>query len=227
MPVQATQRSRSPTRDSQHKSTRSPLACERCRSKKLRCVGGNPCNGCVRASATCDYGNGVKDREDQLGGVDVTVRVSQLERQVALLMEQVERMGSGVVDPLHANGSNQPHVVASEPTDCSSSIPQQLSPRSTARDAESSTRSQVRETPVHRLMQVVLPLRRLNAPFPPLMYHPAVWDNRSRSQTPEDGAENPRSPMGVTDFEAKAKLKDDPVNTGLVSDSMGQLLFDL
>jgi hypothetical protein len=226
MPVEATRRSRSPT-----KTTRSPLACERCRSKKLRCVGGNPCNGCVRASVSCDYGGGVKDREDQLGGIDMGVRVSQLEKQVALLMAKLEQIESGAAiglpGPFHTTGTNQPHTIAPEPVGWLSSNPQDSSSRSTARDAASPRQTQFRASPADRLIQVILPSRGLNAPFPPLMYHPAVWDNRSRSQTPEDSTENRRGTMGVTDFEAKAKVKDDPVNTGLISHAMGERLFNL
>ena len=220
-------RSRSPHRG--NKTTRAPLACERCRSKKLRCVGGNPCQLCERASVICDYGDGVRARAEQLGGVDMGVRVSQLEKQVAFLAAQVERLVSGAVsgspvslrpDGLERDPSNRAH-------DTLTSSHQEYSTVSPAGNAVSSQHGQVRGTPVDRLMQVILPLRGLNAPFPPLMYHPAVWDNRSRSGTPEDCTEDRRPSMGVTDFEAKAKMKDDPVSTGLVSQSAGELLFDL
>ncbi|KAH7168189.1 putative C6 finger domain protein [Fusarium sp. MPI-SDFR-AT-0072] len=62
------------------KAKRTTLACERCRLKKLRCIGGHPCSACQRAKSDCSFG----DREQ---GISLTnQRLDQLERTIAELV---------------------------------------------------------------------------------------------------------------------------------------------
>lgn len=67
------------------KASRAPQACLRCRSKKLRCMGGCPCLRCTRAKELCDFGSRPPDY-DQTAGLDPTIRIAQLERTVADLL---------------------------------------------------------------------------------------------------------------------------------------------
>ena len=39
-----------------HQERRATQACLRCRKQKLRCLGGRPCERCVKASKECDFG---------------------------------------------------------------------------------------------------------------------------------------------------------------------------
>lgn len=62
---------------------RTTLACERCRSKKLRCMGGHPCSACKRAKSECDFG----DRGESQQSISATnQRLVQLEKTVTDLV---------------------------------------------------------------------------------------------------------------------------------------------
>jgi hypothetical protein len=62
-PTTGTKRRTSDTADS--RPQRAPQACERCRRKKLRCIGGCPCTRCKRASHTCDLAHATSTRTNR------------------------------------------------------------------------------------------------------------------------------------------------------------------
>lgn len=56
-------------------------ACAICRTSKVRCDGGRPCQRCERNNTTCLYHDAVKDEN--------TVRIEKLEDQVATLRDEL------------------------------------------------------------------------------------------------------------------------------------------
>lgn len=65
------------------------------------------------------------------------------------------------------------------------------------------------------------------APFQPLTYQPALWDNKeqSRRSSPQPGG--PSRDEAWPAFEANAGPKDDPLTTNLINVSQAESLFDL
>lgn len=249
------------------KAPRAPLACERCRVKKLRCSGGYPCRSCDNANVECDFevANG---RTDRLGGVDLSVRVSQLEKAVLELRAQVQSLSEGGERPI----THRTSTSLAEPSplvDPSSTTDTRLSIRSS--EAESSRHPMQRydvdqrgvdqtqqqlgqlaaadsvspalwqpqtgqstsidlpqradETIPGRFLAATIPTQCGIAPFPPLMHHPSIWENRSRSPSLSDDL--PSMPLGTTDYVAKAGAHDDPISTGLISEAAGLAMFEL
>lgn len=98
------------------RAQRAAYACERCRVKKLRCAGGNPCIVCRRAHVECDFG----DRgETWLQSSATTHRISQLERTVTDLVSGLSQLVRPPVGPQPSNVQSpaQPSqpVLSSEP----------------------------------------------------------------------------------------------------------------
>lgn len=83
------------------RSQRATWACERCRIKKLRCIGGHPCGGCGRAEVECDFG----ERGDSNLSISITnQRLAQLEKTVTELVAN----SSPLPDPRQPDGHVQP-----------------------------------------------------------------------------------------------------------------------
>jgi hypothetical protein len=197
------------------KSVRSPLACERCRIKKLRCAGGNPCRSCLNASAECSFDLGL-DKSLGIGGVELSVRVTQLEREVADLRSLVHGLlnKTGSNDNGSQQGPTQSPLV--NPTPGVSSFAD--SAPSTYHDAES---------PAHRLVaSTVRTTQGFTAPFPPLMFYPRIFNNRSRTPTPTpDGA--PKLRVGVTTLEVKVTCGDHPLGLGIIDRDMAIDIYEV
>ena len=97
---------------------RATQACLRCRKQKLRCVGGDPCDRCVKSKNPCDFGRpaagGVTTSQSRtaMGPEVATARLEQLESSVANLLaglagsnhSQVPNFPNGA-DVLHHFGS--------------------------------------------------------------------------------------------------------------------------
>ena len=202
---------------SQHaKSVRSPLACERCRIKKLRCAGGNPCRSCQNASAECSFDLGL-DKSLGIGGVELSVRVTQLERELADLRGLVHGMlnKTGPVDSgVPRQGLFQSPLV--EPTPGVSSL------------AESVPSSyHAAESPAHRLVaSTVRTTQGFSAPFPPHMFYPSIFNNRSRTPTPTpDGV--PKLRVGVTSLETKVTCGDQPLSLQILDREMAIDVYEV
>lgn len=77
-------------RRQRQRPNRATLACERCRLKKLRCIGGHPCNACSRSESVCDFGDGVRD---SLSSLPLTnQRIAQLEKTVMDLVSGLSHL---------------------------------------------------------------------------------------------------------------------------------------
>ena len=93
---------------------RATQACLRCRKQKLRCVGGYPCDRCVKSKNTCDFGrvssaSASAPGQRDSGGADVaTARLEQLESSVANLLAGLAG-GSGGHPPAFPNGADVLH----------------------------------------------------------------------------------------------------------------------
>lgn len=89
-------------RSQRQRSQRAAWACERCRLKKLRCVGGHPCAACQRAEAECDFGDGGSsgDHTSSL----TSQRLLQLEKTVVDLVASLNRR----THPPYSDASSQP-----------------------------------------------------------------------------------------------------------------------
>lgn len=77
-------------RRQRQRSNRATLACERCRLKKLRCIGGHPCNACNRADSVCDFGDGVTDSSSSFPLTNQ--RIAQLEKTVMDLVSGLSHL---------------------------------------------------------------------------------------------------------------------------------------
>ncbi|CAG7560653.1 unnamed protein product [Fusarium equiseti] len=94
---------RNPTPDGEHghvqksRTQRTTLACERCRSKKLRCMGGHPCGACQRAKSECDFGDRGWGSQQSISVTNQ--RLAQLERTVTELVAGL----SHLTDPRSAS----------------------------------------------------------------------------------------------------------------------------
>ncbi|GMK56158.1 hypothetical protein CspeluHIS016_0212140 [Cutaneotrichosporon spelunceum] len=188
------------------KATRAPLACERCRVKKLRCSGGYPCRSCLNASAECDFEVSA-GRTDRLGGVDLSVRVTQLEKAVADLQAQVHGLSGPAVTPAAAAAATH--------------IPTWADTTSPLSGISGQSQQRADETSASRFLAITLPTNSGVAPFPALMHHPSIWENRSRSPSLD------AVPLGRTEYTAKAGSQDDPVSTGLIDEVSALSLFQL
>jgi hypothetical protein len=94
-------------------SRRAAKACLRCRKQKLKCVGGNPCDRCVKFVHTCDFQptstNVVPVSSSRKDNGDIgiaTARLEQLESNVADLLAGLARG----VHPTLPDGTNNQSV---------------------------------------------------------------------------------------------------------------------
>jgi hypothetical protein len=72
------------------RAQRTTMACERCRTKKLRCMGGHPCSGCQRAKVECDFGD--RAWESQQNSSLTNQRLAQLEKTIAGLVIDISHL---------------------------------------------------------------------------------------------------------------------------------------
>ncbi|KAJ4265748.1 hypothetical protein NW764_015580 [Fusarium oxysporum] len=79
------------------------MACERCRMKKLRCMGGHPCSGCQRAKAECDFGN--RAWESQQNSSLTNQRLAQLEKTIAGLVIDISHLARTQPAGVHIESS--------------------------------------------------------------------------------------------------------------------------
>ena len=87
---------------------RATQACLRCRKQKLRCVGGDPCDRCVKSKNPCDFGRPVpggmttSQSRTSIGPEVATARLEQLESSVANLL-------AGLAGSNHSQAPNFPN----------------------------------------------------------------------------------------------------------------------
>ncbi|WWC96564.1 hypothetical protein V866_003432 [Kwoniella sp. B9012] len=118
---------------------RAPLACTRCRRKKLKCVGGQPCVRCQRVQEVCDF---ERTRYSSiLGGIAPNTRgVNERHDRLEKLERMVENLVKGMVEGNPPNGPSQndntfPVSVSAENEASMNSLEQMMMcpPQSTAR----------------------------------------------------------------------------------------------
>jgi hypothetical protein len=59
------------------------------------------------------------------------------------------------------------------------------------------------------------------------MYNPSAWEDQSSGPTASQPGSLKRNPMGITEYEAKVKLDDDPINTGICNLQTAEAMFSL
>lgn len=91
------------------RANRTTFACERCRAKKLRCIGGHPCSACQRAKADCDFSDRGWDAQQSISITNQ--RLSQLEKTLADLVDNLSHLTHP--QPSSAGASMQLSVRAS------------------------------------------------------------------------------------------------------------------
>jgi len=103
---------------------RAAQACLRCRRQKLRCLGGNPCERCVRTSNACDFGHtggrAVQVTAGENSSEVVSVPVDEEDPAVAhdqgrderlkLLETNVANLLAGLAEEPDLNGQGYPHL---------------------------------------------------------------------------------------------------------------------
>lgn len=74
------------------RAQRATWACERCRNKKLRCMGGHPCTSCQRAEIECDFDD--RGTSSNQGPFVTNQRLLQLEKTVTNLVAGLSHLTS-------------------------------------------------------------------------------------------------------------------------------------
>ena len=130
---------------------RAAQACLRCRRQKLRCLGGNPCERCVRTSNTCDFGhtggrvgpvtgdaNSSEAVSAPVVGEDPAVAHDHgRDERLKLLETSVANLLAGLAEETDLNGQGYPHLEIfhevvkhrTEPSRSGPSIPSSASTR--------------------------------------------------------------------------------------------------
>jgi hypothetical protein len=103
---------------------RAAQACLRCRRQKLRCLGGNPCERCVKTSNVCDFGHtggtAVQDTGNAISTGAVTQPMAREEPAAAhdqgrderlkLLETSVANLLAGLAEEPDISGQGYPHL---------------------------------------------------------------------------------------------------------------------
>jgi hypothetical protein len=101
---------------------RASQACLRCRRQKLRCLGGNPCERCVRTSNECDFGNTGYRTNQITGDVNISETVPTgaedpipandqgRGERLKLLETSVANLLAGLAEEPDLNGQGYPHL---------------------------------------------------------------------------------------------------------------------
>lgn len=103
---------------------RAAQACLRCRRQKLRCLGGNPCERCVRTSNVCDFGqtggrlgqatgdaNSAEPVSAPVAGEDPAAAHDQgRDERLKLLETSVANLLAGLAEEPDLNGQGYPHL---------------------------------------------------------------------------------------------------------------------
>lgn len=220
---------------------RATWACERCRTKKLRCTGGEPCDTCRRANIECDFGDRNRDFPPP-----ASERFAQLEQTVFSLISGLShaRANSPLPPP------DNPDVSSLQPQP--QPQPQQQHelrqpPVSTALITLSSplpsAQAQPHASPLSQDDAVQVPLdhypdaseslasrwsaaQRASAPFPALMTYPSTWYTQPAKTSPR-GDSTAQPPVGLTYYHANVRLHSEPVAEGILDDARACLLFKL
>ncbi|KAJ4229766.1 hypothetical protein NW757_014032 [Fusarium falciforme] len=223
------------------RTRRTTLACERCRTKKLRCMGGHPCSTCKRAKADCDFGDRGWDSQQSISATNQ--RLSQLEKTVTELVaglghltnpqplshavprDQLFLAGS----PRHVSAPEHPPCLEAPPlSDAQTTAVPGLSPpvHSPSRASPEPVRSSsVNPRASERLESRWDALQHNSAPFPPLMNHPTAWSGEPSKTSPD--AVKANLTLGMTHYKAHVHLQSEPVSEGIVSDAAARALFAL
>lgn len=103
---------------------RATQACLKCRRQKLRCLGGNPCERCIRTSSDCDFGQTGGRAAQDSGDADSTETVAAPPRRetpvamhdqgrderLKLLEDSVANLLAGLADEPDLAGQGYPHL---------------------------------------------------------------------------------------------------------------------
>lgn len=188
------------------KAPRAAVACVRCRTKKLRCVGGAPCSSCKAAQADCAFDLGAEKLDKYLSGGDLQQRVLELETTVKAMTTRLEYLESPNRDlPTSA------HLDEAQDTVSGITVASERMDESTSA----------------RLHAATAPRPGYVPPFPPLMYHPSIWENRSRSPSPEGADPDCNTRLGPTLYEARVGIRDDPITSGYLTMCQANALYQL
>lgn len=234
------------------RAQRTTMACERCRMKKLRCIGGHPCSACQRAKTECGFGDRELDSQNSISVANQ--RISQLEKTIADLVASLSRQPpanstqpSAQLPERPANlGDSQPDIPAIQHTrnaaHCFDSppltdvenmtVPSSLFPRSymgLVAPSGSLTMTPADSTADPRISERLesrwSALQHDSAPFPALMSHPAAWSGEPVKTSP-DGV-SPNTTVGMTLYKAQVHLQSEPVSEGIVGEVVARGLFTL
>jgi len=223
------------------RTKRTALACERCRMKKLRCMGGHPCGACQRASADCDFGDRVWDSQQSISATNQ--RLSQLEKTIADLAASLSHLKNpqpvgdscahASVPPLSGPSLGvqaipDSSVNVNEPLHLVSS-PKQVSPAAQSQGSDATPNS-LRSSSANPRMSETLEsrwaaLQRNVAPFPPLMAHPTVWSEEPAK--PSLGGIAAQPTLGLVHYRAQVHLQSEPISEGIIGEMVARALFGL
>ena len=215
--------------------TRAAKACRRCHRKKLKCHGGCPCVSCKKAHQSCDFGSEPASEKDD--------RLARLEKLVESLVGHINSpkhpptpstssLPSNLMDLSSIVGdSSVAHDWAGAPGLENLFSPSTLAgsyhPPPVPRPGPALDRDDERphNTPESRFAMSQAPDQH-RAPFRPLAFHPAHWEDKDRTRPP--------SPVPLSTGERFWELSDvgpgmnsDPVYMGVIDVATAQNLMDL
>lgn len=212
----------------QAKSIRAPLACERCRVKKLRCTGGNPCRSCHTSGSSCSFDLGL-ERSLGIGGVDLGVRVTRLEEELVNLRAQFgawtdgQRVLSTERTAFQTAAENAQQFTGANHSSAQPGEPSAMS----ASEHSGPSNPLIGENPSNRLANApTQPIQSSVAPLPPQMHNSSTQNHSTRGLSPQTAA-RPQPQIGISSFDPSARTRDDPISLGIIDHALGRSLFNL
>ncbi|EEU33848.1 uncharacterized protein NECHADRAFT_55935 [Fusarium vanettenii 77-13-4] len=212
------------------RAQRTIIACERCRMKKLRCMGGLPCSACQRAKVECGFGDRERDSQNSISIANQ--RISQLEKTVAELIATINRETNTLPPRTLVQPSTRLSERPENPGDTQrvsrSSIFRSglglAAPNGSLIMTPEASQGSVDPRSSERLESRWSALQHDSAPFPALMGHPAAWLERPVKTNP--GGVSPNT-VGMTIYKAQVHLQSEPVSEGIVEEVVARALFTL
>jgi hypothetical protein len=213
---------------------RAAQACLRCRRQKLRCLGGNPCERCVRTSNACDFGH-TGGRAGQVTGdanssEAVSVPVVEEDPAVAhdqgrderlkLLETSVANLLAGLAEESDLNGQGYPHLEIFHEV-----VKHRKKPSNSAPSMPSSSSTQL-PPPTHvRPLDPIrigsAPLNRVMSPSSTYRGHQSISPAMLFDSSPnESSAKVPRSLDAVLNHAAANRTHDDEALPSSVTQSL-------
>jgi hypothetical protein len=239
------------------RSQRATWACERCRIKKLRCMGGHPCSACRRAEIDCDFGDRGPDAQQNTSVTNQ--RLLQLEKAVTELVAGLShrthprqpnapiQTSPGLLSdrtyphhhvPTPDRALNGPDVESTSATmarnmmaPASSFVARSIVTPLAHGQGRSATPERMRTVPINPGMSEGLDARwaavQQNSAPFPPLMSHPTVWSGEPASTSPEGEPTSQVALGMTHYKADVGLRSDPVSEGIINELLARALFTL